>query len=85
MTYANLKQAVLAVEDNNNINDSKWSDWDDASHIADTYSISNLTEEEETVLNSAIESNGATVDEDMLKAQAQANGLEKGAKFNAWR
>lgn len=34
-----LDFAVQAVEQNNAVNGGKWSDWEDADHIIDTYCI----------------------------------------------
>lgn len=33
----NLKTLIKAVEENNKLNDGKWSDWDDGDHILSTY------------------------------------------------
>jgi len=34
-----FKKAIDAVEENNRMNNGKWSDWDDAYHIMNTYEI----------------------------------------------
>ena len=34
-----LRQAIEGVEDNNRINDGRWSDWEDAQHVAETYGV----------------------------------------------
>jgi len=77
MTYETLKEAVLAVEENNKINDGKWSDWDDAQHIADTYDIE-LNDKEATILNKAIESNGKTLPTDLRAEELKELGQSFG-------
>lgn len=34
-----FRDAIEAVEENNRINDGKWSDWEDLAHIVDTYDL----------------------------------------------
>lgn len=57
-----FKIAVSRVEDNNEINNAKWSDWDDAYHILETYDLhqdsSATTAVEITFLNALIRDNG---------------------------
>lgn len=81
MSYENLKQAVLAVEENNRINDGKWSDWSSADHVADTYEIGELSDAERAILENAIKSNGASIDADMNAV----HNAEYGVEFNTWR
>jgi len=69
MTYETLKAAVLAVEENNKINDGKWSNWDDAQHIAGTYEIGALTKEESAILERAIDTDGKSLPTDLRAAE----------------
>jgi hypothetical protein len=81
MNFENLKAAVLAVEENNRINNAKWGDWSSAADIALTYDLEPLDAEDVRVLERAIASNGETVDTDMN----DAHNAEYGVKFNTWR
>ena len=60
-----LRAAIEGVEDNNRINDASWSDWDDASHICETYGIEGLGDLEHAILNRAIESRGESLRVDL--------------------
>lgn len=66
-----IKKAVEAVEDNNQINDGEWSDWDDADHVAETYSVDyagdhpGLASETAAVINRAIRTNGQSLNDDL--------------------
>ena len=81
MTYKALKEAVLAVQENEKCNGYDWRTWNSADHIVETYEIETLTTEEEQVLERAIASNGATVDADMSAQQT----AEFGSEFNTWK
>lgn len=70
MSYEALQQAVAAVEAHNRDEDGQWKYWEDAADITDTYAIKGLTAPELAILERAIESNGATLAEDMAKAAA---------------
>jgi len=58
-----LRKAMLAVENNNQINEGKWSDWSSSYHIAETYELENDDENENEIhylqlvldLNTALE------------------------------
>jgi len=67
MSYE-LKQAVIAVQENNILNDGAWSDWSDAHHIAETYEIA-LDESAVRVIQRAIDSDGVTLDADLSAAE----------------
>ena len=59
-----LREAIEAVEENNQINDGMWTGWDDASHVAETYGIE-LDEQGEKIINRAIASNGESLAVDL--------------------
>ena len=59
-----LRQAIEAVEENNLINESMWLAWDDAAHVAETYSIE-LDEQGAKIINRAIASNGESLTVDL--------------------
>ena len=59
-----LRQAIEAVEENNQINDGMWIGWDDAAHVAETYGIE-LDEQGAKIINRAIESNGESLTVDL--------------------
>ena len=59
-----LRQAIEAVEENNRINDGMWTGWDDAAHVAETYSIE-LDEQCAKIINRAIASNGESLAVDL--------------------
>ena len=59
-----LRQAIEAVEENNQINDGMWIEWDDAAHVAETYGIE-LDEQGEKIINRAIASNGESLTVDL--------------------
>ena len=59
-----LRQAIEAVEENNQINDGMWIGWDDAAHVAETYGIE-LDEQGEKIINRAIASNGESLTVDL--------------------
>lgn len=59
-----LRHAIEAVEENNLINDGMWLEWDDASHVAETYGIE-LDEQGEKIINRAIASNGESLEADL--------------------
>jgi len=44
-----LRKAMLAVENNNQINDAKWADWSSSYHIAETYELENDDENENEI------------------------------------
>lgn len=69
MSYESLKQAVLSVQDNNTSNDASWSDWTGADHIADVYELFGLAPDECAILNRAIKTNGASLDDDLDAAE----------------
>ena len=60
-----LRAAIEGVEDNNRINDASWSDWDDASHICETYGIEGMGDLEHAILNRAIASQGESLNADL--------------------
>lgn len=60
-----LRAAIEGVEDNNRANDATWSDWEDASHICETYGIEGLGDLEHAILNRAIESRGESLEVDL--------------------
>ena len=60
-----LLAAVEGVEGNNRINGGSWADWDDASHICETYGIEGLGDLEHAILNRAIESRGESLRVDL--------------------
>lgn len=59
-----LRQAIEAIEENNSINDGMWIGWDDAAHVAETYSIE-LDEQGAKIVNRAIASNGESLAVDL--------------------
>ena len=59
-----LRHAIEAVEENNRINDGMWTGWDDAAHVAETYSIE-LDEQGAKIINRAIASNGESLAVDL--------------------
>ena len=67
-----LRQAIEGVEDNNRINDGRWSDWEDAQHVAETYGVE-LCGEGAKVIERAIASNGESLVEDGLSPLARGN------------
>ena len=64
INYAALREAIEAIEENNSINDSTWLAWDDAAHVAETYSIE-LDEQGAKIINRAIASNGESLAVDL--------------------
>lgn len=78
MNYESLKHAVLAVEENNHINNGKWTDWEDAHAILETYGISQ-DDDVRAVLQKAIESNGYSLPADLRAAEL----IECGQNFGA--
>lgn len=60
-----LRAAIEGVEDNNRINDATWADWDDSSHICETYGIEGLGDLEHAILDRAIESRGESLKTDL--------------------
>ena len=62
--YAALRKAIEAIEENNRINDGMWIGWDDAAHVAETYSIE-LDEQGAKIINRAIASNGESLAVDL--------------------
>lgn len=74
MSYESLKQAVLSVQDNNTLNEASWSDWTGADHIADVYELSDLTPEECAILDRAIKTSGASLDDDLDAAERAERG-----------
>ncbi|MGR2662467.1 hypothetical protein ACUXVY_12835 [Chromobacterium haemolyticum] len=73
MNYQNLKEAILAVEENNKLNDAKWSDWPFATDIGEVYGIE-LDKEDIAILERAIESEGASIQADMEAAEREEYG-----------
>lgn len=73
MHYQNLKEAILAVEENNKLNDAKWSDWPFATDIGEVYGIE-LDQEDIAILQRAIESEGASIQADMEAAELEEYG-----------
>ena len=63
-----LREAIEGVEDNNSINDGRWSDWVDAAHIAETYGIE-LCQEGIQIIERAIASNGESLKIDLPAAE----------------
>lgn len=81
MPYESLKTVVLAVSENNGINDAQWSDWTDAHSIAEIYEIEDLDADDLALLDRAIASNGATLDTDLTAREL----AEMGQNFEpAW-
>lgn len=55
-----LREAVEAVEENNRINGGRWSDWDGAYQVCETYGIA-LGADGQAVLERAITSDGESL------------------------
>ena len=55
-----LRAAIEAVDENNDINDGKWSNWEGAFDIEGVYGIE-LCDEGRAIIERAIESNGASL------------------------
>ena len=75
-----LRQAIYGVEDNNRINDGRWSDWEDAQHVAETYGVE-LCDEGAQVIDRAIASNGASLVEDLPAAELAVWGQNFAGSF----
>lgn len=64
-----LRKAVEGVEDNNDINDAQWSDWDWSGDIMDVYCDGETDCDVQLVLDRAIESSGESLAEDLKAIQ----------------
>ena len=73
INYAALREAIEAVEENNQINDGMWIGWDDAAHVAETYSIE-LDEQGAEIINRAIASNGESLAVDLPAVELAVRG-----------
>lgn len=73
-----FKQIVEGVEENNSINDGKWSDWQSAHDIINVYgplSDDEISEEKAmAVLNQAIQTNGQSLPDDLRALQREIWG-----------
>lgn len=73
-----FKTIVEGVEDNNSINNARWSDWSDASDIFDVYgplADEDISLERATaVLDRAIASDGLSLAHDLAKIQLEVQG-----------
>lgn len=67
MNLEALKLACDAVEDNNRSNDANWQDWQSVGDIKEAYGFE-VCEFGESVLERAIQSNGASVEDDLAAA-----------------
>lgn len=68
LDYAALQGLVEAIEDNNRINDAKWSDWFDANAAADLYTIE-IDDNIAAIIDRAIKSNGISLPRDLRAAE----------------
>lgn len=75
-----LRQAIEGVEDNNRINDGRWSDWEDAQHVAEAYGVE-LCGEGAQVIERAIASNGASLVEDLPAVELAVWGQNFAGSF----
>lgn len=75
-----LRAAIEAVEDNNNINDGSWSDWQDAAHIEETYEVE-MCDEGKAVIERAIKSNGKSLVTDLPAVELAVWGQNFSGSF----
>lgn len=69
-----LRKAVEGVEDNNDINDAQWSDWDSVRDIMCLYCDCVFDEDVEAVIQDAIDTNGESLAEDLKAIQLAVQG-----------
>jgi hypothetical protein len=73
-----FKQLVDAIEENNRINDGKWSDWNGlfaAEEVYGEYADDDISREDaEHVVESAIASNGETLADDLRALEMKVMG-----------
>lgn len=75
-----LREAIEAVEENNRINDGTWLEWDDAAHVAETYSIE-LDKTGARIINHAIASNGKSLIADLPAVERAVWGQNFSGSF----
>lgn len=75
-----LRQAIEGVEDNNRINDGRWSDWENSQHVAETYGVE-LCGEGAQIIDRAITSNGASLAEDLPAVELAVWGQNFAGSF----
>lgn len=79
-----LQEIISAVEENNRINEGKWSDWKDVDHILEVYEISLEDEKYEHIIRDFVD--------DLIKNDGEhakvyldaMSGLEYGTIFNRY-
>ena len=75
-----LRQAIDGVEDNSHINDGRWSDWDNARHVAETYGVE-LCEEGVQIIERAIANSGKSLKIDLPAAELAVWGQNFAGSF----
>ena len=73
MTRNAVRRLIKAVEENNEINDGRWSDWETAQDIAETYDIA-IDDDDAKVLQDAIDTNGDSLAEDLPRLEKEIWG-----------
>ena len=68
LDYQQYFDAVDFVEENNKLNGGSWDEWEDAKHVELHFNIE-LCECGKWLINRAIFTNGATVDDDLLAVE----------------
>jgi hypothetical protein len=68
-----LREAIGAVEENNRITNTRWSDWDNARDIIEAYELEASTELED-ILSIAISNNGGSIYEDYRRVEKRDYG-----------
>lgn len=76
-----LREAIEGVEDNNDINDGEWSDWQGVHDIEEVYGIEDLCDEGRKVLDRAIESNGESLKHDLPAVEIAVWGHNYSGSF----
>jgi hypothetical protein len=75
MDYNTLRFLVWAVEENNQINDAKWSDWQDSTDITECYQPGKEPDQDVLkILDRAISTNGFSLLVDLRKAEFEEYG-----------
>jgi len=69
----NLKAAISAVQENNQMNKAKWSDWPDGAEILERYEIT-ADKEVMELLDRAVRSNGRTLCDDYAAIELRELG-----------
>lgn len=69
-----LRKAVEGVENNNDINNAEWSDWDWSGDIMKIYCDGETDCDVQSVLDRAIETNGKSLAEDLKAIQLAVCG-----------